>query len=122
MATRRAAGFLQVRGSTAPAEELSFIVHHSGAVGAVVEDMAALDKLVAGAKAQVGLAAGRAWRAGHQSGMGTSVGVRVCTRARACVCVCARVRAACWATAGRVHPMYTCFEGPPCCACHRQAL
>lgn len=41
-----------VRGSSAPAEELAFIVHHSGAVGAVVQDMAALDKLVAGAKAQ----------------------------------------------------------------------
>ena len=43
----------QVRGSSAPAEELAFISQHSGAVGAVVHDAAALDKLVAGARAQV---------------------------------------------------------------------
>lgn len=48
---------LQVRGSSAPAEELAYITGHSGASGVVVQDAATLDKLLAAldAHAQVPL-------------------------------------------------------------------
>ena len=37
---------MQVRGSTAPLEELQYILHHSRSVGLVVQDAATLDRLL----------------------------------------------------------------------------
>lgn len=44
---------LQVRGSTAPAEELLYILHHSGAVGLIVQETATLAPLLPALRCQV---------------------------------------------------------------------